>query len=68
MISISSFEFIQNKEYFKKLKQEKNIIRFVYTTNDQKLVKESKNIIDAFYTDFINISNMKCEASNCNTY
>ena len=68
MIAINSFEFIKNKEYFKKLKQEKNIIIFVYSTNDHKLVKDSKNIIDAFYTDFINISNMKCEASNCNTY
>jgi len=68
MISISSFEFINNKKYFERLKKETNIIIFVYTTNNPQLVIKSKNAADAFYTDFINKSNMKCESESCDTY
>jgi glycerophosphoryl diester phosphodiesterase len=68
MISISSSEFIKYKEYFIKLKKDLDIIIFVYTTNDPQLVKVSENSADAFYTDFINISNMQCESNNCDTY
>ena len=68
MISINSSEFIKHKEYFIKLKKDLDIIIFVYTTNDPQLVKDSENSADAFYTDFINISNMQCESDNCDTY
>ena len=68
MIAISSSDFIKNKNYFINLKKEKGTIIFVYTSNDHNFVNDSLDVVDAFYTDFIDIKTMKCISNNCKTY
>ena len=68
MIAISSSDFIKNKKYFENLKNKKGTIIFLYTTNDHNFVDSSRDIIDAFYTDFIDINTMKCTSKVCKTY
>ena len=68
MIAISSSDFIKNKNYFTSLKKEKGTIIFVYTSNDHNFVTDSLGVVDAFYTDFIDITTMKCISNNCKTY
>lgn len=68
MIAISSSDYIENEDYFKNLKKEKGTIIFVYTSNDHNFVNNSLEVVDAFYTDFIDINTMKCSSINCKTY
>ena len=68
MIAISSSDYIENEDYFKNLKKEKGTIIFVYTSNDHNFVNNSLEVVDAFYTDFIDINTMKCSSVNCKTY
>lgn len=68
MIAISSSDFIKNRNYFIDLKKEKGTIIFVYTSNDHNFVNDSLGVVDAFYTDFINVKTMKCISNNCKTY
>ena len=68
MIAISSSDFIKNRNYFIELKKEKGTIIFVYTSNDHNFVNDSLGVVDAFYTDFINVNTMKCISNNCKTY
>jgi len=68
MIAISSSDYIKNKDYFKNLKKEKGTIIFVYTSNDHNFVNNSLEVVDSFYTDFIDINTMKCSSINCETY
>ena len=67
LIAVHSKDFITNKNAYIELSENGTII-FVYTSNDVKFIYENKNIVNSFYSDFIDIKNNKCVSNVCETY
>lgn len=67
LIAVHSKDFIANKNAYIELSENGTII-FVYTSNDVKFIYKNKNIVNSFYSDFIDIKNNKCVSNVCETY
>ncbi len=67
LIAVHSKDFIANKNAYIELSENGTII-FVYSSNDVKFIYENKNIVNSFYSDFIDIKNNKCVSNVCETY
>ena len=67
LIAVHSKDFIANKNAYIELSENVTII-FVYSSNDVKFIYENKNIVNSFYSDFIDIKNNKCVSNVCETY